>query len=309
MAGPNPTRTDVAVIVPVHNGLEYTRLCMQCLAKQTGIQFETVIVDDGSTDGTGAYLRQAHPDVDVVRGDGNLWWSGAINRGAARAIERGAEILILFNNDNIDASPALLRRLTDVVRRTGAWASAVSVSAHDGTRLIVHAGGSLEWSAGRQRLVDADVPYVETSRLEPRDWLPATALAIDSETFTLLDGADQSRFPQYRGDIDLTLRARELGRDCLVVYDAWVVNDQTQTGMNFERRLGPGDVVRGLWTLRSSYNLREAVPFALRHCPRRTVARYLILYYARYFYACGRAMLRSRKQGVHTPPDRQPVIT
>ena len=126
------------------------------------------------------------------------------------------------------------------------------------------------------------------------DWLPGTALAISSSLFVALDGVDARRFPQYRGDIDLTMRARSLGHQCLVAADVFVVNDAGQSGLNFSRRLGLTEIVRGLVSKRSPYNLREAVGFAIRHCPRRLLPRYLGLYYARYLYAC----LKTRYPGV-----------
>jgi GT2 family glycosyltransferase len=280
-----------AVIIPVHNGVAYTTRCLAALNGQSH-DFEIVVVDDGSVDGTANFLRRAHPDVHVLRGNGALWWSGAINKGARYAIDIGAEVLVFFNNDNLGLCDGLISRLADLVRSTGACVSPVSVKEIEtGTRQIVHAGGLSDWSSGRQTMVDEGLTYEPERRLERRDWLPGTALAVSSEVFTLLDGMNAVRYPQYRGDIDFTLRASAAGYGCLVARDAWVLNDQGQTGMNFVDRVPISRAISGLWSYRSSYNLREAVPFAFEHCPARLIPQYLCLYYARYFYACTKTRL------------------
>lgn len=69
----------VFVVFPVHNGLESTRSFLESLSRQGLDGFETVICDDGSDDGTGEYLRHDHPEVTVLEGTGNLWWTGGIN--------------------------------------------------------------------------------------------------------------------------------------------------------------------------------------------------------------------------------------
>jgi GT2 family glycosyltransferase len=280
-------RPKTAVVIPVHNGIEFTDRCLSTLMSDRQTEFETVLVDDGSTDGTTELVRARYPEVTVLRGDGSLWWSGAVNAGCRYAVARGAEVLVLFNNDNVDCSVDAVSHLAKLARTTGDCVSAVAlVDRGDAVRRILHAGGSLDWVGQGQRLRETGHRFVADSRLEECDWLPGTALAIRADVFTALGGADAHRFPQYRGDIDLTLRARRSGRRCLVARDVWVLNDKAQTGFRFDGPLSVRTMAAGLVSLRSPYNLREAVRFGIRHCPGRLLPRYLTLYYARYFYAC-----------------------
>jgi GT2 family glycosyltransferase len=301
-----------AVVIPVHNGLEFTRRCLSALEAQRPAEFETVVVDDGSIDGTGDFVRAHHPEVTVLRGDGSLWWSGATNVGCAHAIERGADVVVLFNNDNVDCSPGAVSHLAGLARATGDCVSAVAlVDSGSGTRSILHAGGSLDWAGRGQQLRETGLEFVADDCVEECDWLPGTALAIRADVFMALGGADARRFPQYRGDIDLTLRARATGRRCLVLRDVWVLNDKGQVGFRFSGPLSFRTVAAGLVSLRSPYNLREAVRFALRHCPPKLVPRYLGLYYARYVYACVKAnhpaIDRLRNRIVRSPDSVQSV--
>ena len=237
----------------------------------------------------------------VLRRDGTLWWSGAVNAGCRYAIAHGAEVVVLFNNDNVDCSADVISRLARVAYATGACVSAVAlVEGAGGDRTILHSGGSLDWCSRGQQLRETGLAFAADERVEECDWLPGTALAVRADVFEALGGADERRFPQYRGDIDLTLRARRAGRSCLVVRDAWVLNDKTQSGFRFDGRLSLTKVAAGLVSRRSPYNLPVAVRFARQHCPPGLATRYLTLYYARYFYAClkanhpGVARLRAR---------------
>jgi hypothetical protein len=136
--------------------------------------------------------------------------------------------------------------------------------------------------------------YAESDRVVDCDWLPGSALAFPAELFHELGGFDERRFPQYRGDIDFTLRARRAGRRCVVTYACHVTNDLSQGPLGFQERIGPRRFVRGLVNLKSNYNVREAVPFALRHCPPSLLPRYLVSFYSRYSYAALKTWLPRR---------------
>jgi GT2 family glycosyltransferase len=276
---------DVAVVVPAHNGRRYTEACLRALHGVEG-EFAMIVVDDGSTDGTESMIRERWPHVDVVRGNGLLWWSGSVNLGCRRAIERGAKVVVLLNNDDVGFSNNLVTRLAFHASTREACVSAVAVDrAPNPDGLVLQAGGTLSWGLRGAALKDVGVRYQPTSDLVPCDWLPGNALAFTVSIFKSLGGFDARRFPQYRGDADFTLRARRSGIDCFVARDCWVVNDTSQTGLNFRRRVKLAEFLGGLVSLRSSYNLRETIGFALRHCPRKRIGPYLAFFYARYTYA------------------------
>lgn len=289
-----PARAAVAVVIPVHNGISYTALCLRALRSLTEPPFMVIVVDDGSSDGTSQYLQTDHPDVTVIPGSGDLWWSGAVNLGCRFAIEHGARTLILLNNDNVAVSDNCFSELERVVAQTGGCASAVVLEElADGTRRIRQAGGSLRWEGRGVSLRDYGTGFAKTDRQVACDWLPGCALAFDSNLFDELGGFDAHRFPQYRGDIDFTLRAKNAGRPCVVSYNCWVVNDVRQSGLVFDSRVTLRQFVAGFFTLKSNYNVRETVVFALRHCPRRRVPAYLALFYMRYAYATLKTWLPS----------------
>jgi GT2 family glycosyltransferase len=275
-----------AVVIPVHGGLPLTVRCLESLRTCDPLPVMVVVVDDGSPDDTAAHLATHHPDVHVVAGDGNLWWSGAINVGCDYAVERGARTLILLNNDNVELSPNLLTELVRLLEERGGCVGAtLLMEAPDGRLKIFGSGGIIDWWRGGTELRHTGAPFRESDSVSECDWLPGMALALAAKTFRALGGMDSRAFPQSRGDADFTLRAGRRGNGCSVSTGCWVVNDRTQTPFGFSRRLSFADLFRGLVIRNSNYQLRATVLFFLRHCPRRLLVPSLAGFYARYVYA------------------------
>jgi GT2 family glycosyltransferase len=93
----------ISFIIPVFNGLELTKACLDSLTTTVDdYDHEIIVVDDGSTDGTRAFLSSIErPDVHVVLNDQNLGYARANNAGAIRA---SGEFLCLANNDLVFTS-------------------------------------------------------------------------------------------------------------------------------------------------------------------------------------------------------------
>ena len=277
---------ETAVVIPVHGGLPLTVRCLDSLRGCDPLPVMVVVVDDGSPDDTAAHLATHYPDVQVVAGDGSLWWSGAINVGCDYAIGRGARTLILLNNDDVELSRNLLTELVGLVATRGGCVGATALMAGPDERLkIFHSGGIIDWRRGGTELRHTGALFQESASVTECDWLPGMALAFTAETFRALDGIDARSFPQSRGDADFTLRAGARARPSAISTACWVVNDRTQTPFGFNRRLSLADLFRGLVIRNSNYQLRSTLLFFLRHCPRRLLIPSLASFYAHYLYA------------------------
>lgn len=99
-----------SVVVVTFNGLAFTRLCLESLLVHTGGDFELVVVDNGSSDGTPDYLTRLaarNARVRVLLNGRNFGFAAACNQGLGLA---GGESLVLLNNDTMLA-PEWLDRL------------------------------------------------------------------------------------------------------------------------------------------------------------------------------------------------------
>lgn len=97
-----------SIIIPTYNGLTLTRSCIESIRRHSRPgTYEIIVVDNGSTDGTFAWLR-SQPDVRVIRNDANEGFPRACNQGLRAA---SGDSLLLLNNDTI-VTPRWLDQLT-----------------------------------------------------------------------------------------------------------------------------------------------------------------------------------------------------
>lgn len=99
----------VWVVTVNYNGLADTRKCLRSLAGLTA-PARVVVVDNASADDPAPALAAEFPRVDFVRSPVNTGWSGGNNLGVRHALARGAEYLLLLNNDTT-VHPRLVERL------------------------------------------------------------------------------------------------------------------------------------------------------------------------------------------------------
>jgi GT2 family glycosyltransferase len=114
----------VSVIVPNYDGLRFLPTCLDALQAQTypGERTEIILVDDASSDGSVAFVREHHPEVVIVQMVRNSGLAAACNAGARAA---HGDWLVMLNNDT-EAEPGWLAALVEAAQahpRAGAIAS------------------------------------------------------------------------------------------------------------------------------------------------------------------------------------------
>lgn len=88
-----------AAVVLNWNGREETLRCLRSLRAAGGFELPVVCVDNGSVDGSVDAIRDAFPEVELIEAGANLGYAGGNNLGIRRALEAGADWVVLVNND------------------------------------------------------------------------------------------------------------------------------------------------------------------------------------------------------------------
>ncbi len=93
----------VEIVAPVHNRREITLQCLLSLSKieTRGLDVHVVIVDDGSSDGTSEAIRKEFPKVEIVKGDGSLWFTEGTNVGVRAALKNNPDYVLMMNDDQV----------------------------------------------------------------------------------------------------------------------------------------------------------------------------------------------------------------
>lgn len=91
----------VYIIILNWNGLKDTLECLESVFKLDYLNFEVIVVDNGSTDDSVNVILKTYPQVRLIENRENLGYTGGNNIGMRYAIERDADYIWLLNNDTI----------------------------------------------------------------------------------------------------------------------------------------------------------------------------------------------------------------
>jgi GT2 family glycosyltransferase len=200
-----------SVVVPNLNGAELLGACLEAVSMQTVGDVETIVVDNGSRDGSVALIRERFPGASVLELGENRGFAAAMNAG----IDAAAAPLVAFLNNDAVPAPDCLAELERCLERhpqaVAATAKLVS-TADDGT--LDGAGDGLTPSF---------LPFVHGhGRPDDGSWDVEVEVFGASGTASLWRadalrelGCFDERFFAYYEDVDLSFRARLRG------YELW----------------------------------------------------------------------------------------
>ena len=198
------------------NGRQYLETCLASVAAQT-VACETILVDNGSTDGTADFVRERFPWVRLVQLPENLGFAGGNNAGVRHAHGR---FVALLNNDT-SAEPGWLRALLDGVDEAAGFVLITSriVYMHDPDVIDSAGDGLLRWGGAFKRHHGASASVATVT--EEVFGVCGAACLMPKAVFDELGGFDEDFFASHE-DVDLSYRARLRGYRCRYVADAVV---------------------------------------------------------------------------------------
>ncbi|NWF71975.1 MAG: glycosyltransferase [Nitrospirae bacterium] len=219
-------RFKTSIIIPVFNKIELTRQCLTTLASVTTLaEYEVIIVDNDSTDGTAEFLTALGGDVQVIRNPENYGFAVACNQGAKAA--RG-EFLVFLNNDTIPTEGWLNALVDEVEHHPDVAVVGSKLLYEDGT--IQHAGVAfsrvvlLPYHIYRQ--FPADSPMV--NRRREFQSVTGACMLVRRDVFEQVGRFDEG-FKNGFEDVDLCLKIREQGWHIIYRPDSVVYHLESQT--------------------------------------------------------------------------------
>jgi GT2 family glycosyltransferase len=208
----------VTVVIPNWNGEPFLRLCLGSLRDQSFRAFETIVVDNGSVDGSIAFVKKHFPEVNVVPLGENRGIAAAFNAGIEAST---AEYVVLLNNDT-EQDPGWLEALVLAAvdhPESGLFASKL-VDFHD-RRVLDGAGDAMRLGGLPYRLGHGERDGV---RFDNPGYVFGACAAAALYRRGMLDevGFFDEDFVSYCEDGDLSFRAQLAGYRCFYVPGAVV---------------------------------------------------------------------------------------
>lgn len=272
----------ISVIVLNYNGKRYLDDCLGSLASQTYSDFEVIIVDNGSTDGSHEYIKAQYPWAKVVRNEKNLGFAGGTNSGIMAA---KGEFVLTFNND-ARADSRLLEYLHKPMADSKVGVCAAKMLLDDGR--INSAGICLSRSGAAW---DRGMFEPDNGQYDAQEEVFGACAGAALYRKEMLDeiGLFDEDFFLYMEDVDLAFRARLAGWNCIYVPEAKVFHHHGGTA-------GAGS------DLSVYYGNRNVIWYAIKDFPTRLLITSLPFIIARNlavipYYALrgqGRVILKSK---------------
>jgi GT2 family glycosyltransferase len=198
----------ISVIIVNYNGLHFLDACLSSLSRQTFRDFEIILVDNASDDGSVEYIQSRYPVVRIVINKENHGFAGGINDGIR--VARGDSILTL-NNDTI-ADPQFLENIVKGMEHDEVGMCAAKMMLADGrinsAGICISRSGAA-WDRG---MFEEDTGKFDT----PEEVFgPCAGAALYRKT--MLDGIGlfDEDFFLFMEDVDLAFRARMAGWKCM----------------------------------------------------------------------------------------------
>jgi len=268
------------IVIPVFNRWRYTRECLESLRAQTTQDFRTVVVDDGSTDETATALARDYPEVLVVTGDGNLFWTAGVNMGIRHALALGADRVMTLNNDVVAAPDFVAQMLAAAAQHPTAVLGALEFDANSGE--AIYGGERLDFRTNTRHDLLDEIPAGQRTGLHPVTYLPGRGLLIPRAVTDKIGLFDEKRLPHYLADFDYTSVARRAGFPVYCNYDAKLSTYPEESGQTLTRKQRSlKGYYQHLFSIRGGGNMVNFTHFALKNCPKPYLPYFLLNGYAR----------------------------
>jgi len=191
----------IAVLMTVHNRKTTTLHCLDCLFTQqlpAGFQMDVYLTDDGCTDGTAEAIRLKYPQVNIIEGDGTLYWNEGTYKAWEEASKKDSDFYLWLNDDTVLYKNAIMELIHASL-------------AKDDKAIITGVLQSTDHSAATYggRTKDNQIPYPQ-GHLVKVYLFNGNIVWIPRQVFLRLGNLD-SHYKHKGGDYDYGMRARKAG--------------------------------------------------------------------------------------------------
>ena len=260
----------VGIVIPCHNRKKMTLACLEGLRgiETLGFEKRVYLVDDGSTDGTAdAVFRQFREGVRIVRGDGGLYWTAAVNKGINVGMSEGCDYILTLNDDTTFEEDFLVELFDVAQRNENAIIGSITADRINrdtivrcgvlGGREAFKCERTYELIARKARILSEPIAV---------DCVSGRSMLIPRKVFQDIGVFDEKMFPHSFADFEFCYRAKNFGYD-VFIWPGSVIYTVIEPKF-WQRLLGKNKfkVIYDLWFDRkyfgiaSQYRLSRKVP-------------------------------------------------
>src|SRR5437667_5050694 len=200
-----------SVIVVNWNGRQFLEECLSSLRKQSVRDFEIILVDNASTDGSAEFIAEHFPEVVLLTLGTNAGFCAANNIAIRDALSHGAKSVLLLNNDTFVAPDCLdqMFRVMDQDPRIAAVCPKIFCA--QSPHLLWYAGAEFSLWTSRSRYTGWHVPDVgQYETIRPITQATGCAMLVRASAIESV-GLLNENYWAYVEDLEWSLRFAERG--------------------------------------------------------------------------------------------------
>lgn len=210
----------ISIIIPNWNGLGFLPDCLKSLAKVYYGNYRIAVVDNGSSDGSVDFLKNNFPAVAVIENKINLGFAAACNQGIKYALGKGADYVLLLNNDTVVAPDFLSKMAEAAEAEEKIGLVGAKIYYFDQPEKIWFAGGKfIRWRASGKHLSWQKNDHPTLSGTRECDFITGCAVLIKKEVFSQIGFFFEPYFLTVE-DLDFSYRAGRAGWKIVTALDA-----------------------------------------------------------------------------------------
>lgn len=205
---------DISIVIVSWNNRNYLEPCLRSIYEaNNGAEFEIVIVDNGSSDGTQTFLREHYSQITLIENNKNLGLSKATNQGIQATVGR---YVLLYNNDTLMQPETLDKFVKFMDEHPDAGAAGGRLLNGDGSFQASHNNFPSVWSAFLDVtrlwiLINKNYPSeADSNEIQVVNWISSACLVVRRKVLEQVGLLDEDYF-LYGDEMDLQYRMKQSG--------------------------------------------------------------------------------------------------
>ena len=209
------------ILLPIHNRKLITEKFIQCLKMQSEQNYQLILIDDGSIDGTDEMVLKNIPNTKVIYGDGNLWWAGSLQKGYDFLKNKDLQIndkVLLINDDTEFTNDFLTKGCSLVDSNPKILLKSWSVDKYNNQR-----------SDGYIHFEQCGLIFKDTDK-KSANCISTRGVFLNAKDFIDIGGFMPKKLPHYLSDYEWAIRAHKKGYSILCDDGLSLVSDSAESG-------------------------------------------------------------------------------
>lgn len=278
----------IHVIIPVYNRLKKTITCLKSLEKQNIYKdLRIIIVNDGSNDGTKKYITKNFPQINIINGDGSLFWGGAIKLGIEYVLKKkktGDWILIL--NNDIELTPETISRLISIseINKKKSLVIPLTLNAKDRKTIIKSGTLVKSWflNITKHVFVNMEIDQIKNKQPIVVDIFTGRCVLHPIEMFEITGNYDATNFKHYGCDDEFSLRVKKFGYSILLCPSSIIF--LTENEKFIEKKISFQNFLHVFFNIKSSSNIINKFKLTLKVIPMYAKLSFFFIGILKSFY-------------------------